>query len=290
MDRTWMYLEDRSCKDFVYQVKLFIHLAVYGSGDRKEGLADEWEKRVIRCPCRECKNAQIHDAYTVESHLHKHGFKRNYKRFLFHGEEIGHTSEKFETDGSDDEDGAFSYSVRGSTPSSNILEDLVGAGSTSRGGGLDSDFTRLFNQSGFQVSPECTKMSRLDFLAKLMHLKVLNHWSDKSFDMFLRLVNGASPENSNRPSSYDDARKLLKGLGFGYELIHACKYNCALFWKEHASCDRCPICREPRYLRKINIDNYKNEKYPEGDYLKIDGKITMSIDDNRMINAIFDDI
>ena len=50
------------------------------------------------------------------------------------------------------------------------------------------------------------------------------------------------------------------------------------------------ICREPRYLRKINIDNYKNEKYPEGDYLKIDGKITMSIDDNRMINAIFDDI
>lgn len=50
------------------------------------------------------------------------------------------------------------------------------------------------------------------------------------------------------------------------------------------------ICREPEYFRKLNIDNYKNEKYPEGDYLKIDGKITMNIDNNRMVNALFDDI
>ena len=48
------------------------------------------------------------------------------------------------------------------------------------------------------------------------------------------------------------------------------------------------ICREPEYLIKLNIDNYKNEIYPEGDYLKVDGKITMNIDDNRMINAVFD--
>ena len=49
------------------------------------------------------------------------------------------------------------------------------------------------------------------------------------------------------------------------------------------------ICRDPQYLIKLNIDNYKNEKYPEGDYLKIDGKITMNIDDNRMISSVFDD-
>ena len=48
------------------------------------------------------------------------------------------------------------------------------------------------------------------------------------------------------------------------------------------------ICREPEFLTKLTIDNYKNEKYPEGDYLKVDGKITMNIDDNRMINAVFD--
>ena len=48
------------------------------------------------------------------------------------------------------------------------------------------------------------------------------------------------------------------------------------------------ICREPEYFKKLTLDNYKNEKYPEGDYLKNDGKITMNIDDNGIINAVFD--
>jgi serine/threonine protein kinase len=49
------------------------------------------------------------------------------------------------------------------------------------------------------------------------------------------------------------------------------------------------ICRDPDFMIKLTIDNYKNEIYPQGDYLKVDGKITMNIDDNRMINAVFDD-
>jgi hypothetical protein len=48
------------------------------------------------------------------------------------------------------------------------------------------------------------------------------------------------------------------------------------------------ICGEPEYFKKLTLDNYKNEKYPEGDYLNNDGKITMNIDDCRMINGLFD--
>lgn len=48
------------------------------------------------------------------------------------------------------------------------------------------------------------------------------------------------------------------------------------------------IVREPEYFTYMTIDNYKEAKYPKGDYLKNEGKITMNINDNRNINAFFD--
>ena len=33
------------------------------------------------------------------------------------------------------------------------------------------------------------------------------------------------------PASYYDAKKILRDLGLGYETIHVCKYDCALFEK-----------------------------------------------------------
>ena len=45
---------------------------------------------------------------------------------------------------------------------------------------------------------------------------------------------------------------------------------------------------KPRYKIEKKIVNYKKAKYPKGDYLKTEGKITMNIRDNRMINALFD--
>ena len=81
----------------------------------------------------------------------------------------------------------------------------------------------------------------------MMHVKVLNCWSDKSFDMLLQLLIDAFPKGSNIPKTYYDAKKMLRELGLGYNSIHACKYDCALFWKENESLDKCPVCDEPRY-------------------------------------------
>ncbi|KAL3629961.1 hypothetical protein CASFOL_026273 [Castilleja foliolosa] len=39
-------------------------------------------------------------------------------------------------------------------------------------------------------------------------------------------------------------------LGLGYECIHACKYDCALFWKENEKLETCPICQTSRW--KLN--------------------------------------
>ena len=48
------------------------------------------------------------------------------------------------------------------------------------------------------------------------------------------------------------------------------------------------ITRDPDQFTYITLDDYKKIKYPEGDYLKTEGKITMNINDNRNINAFFD--
>ncbi|KAA0053316.1 late secretory pathway protein AVL9-like [Cucumis melo var. makuwa] len=52
-------------------------------------------------------------------------------------------------------------------------------------------FKELMNEARNPFYPECTKFSSLNFLVKLMHIKVLNNWSNKSFDMLLELLKDA---------------------------------------------------------------------------------------------------
>ncbi|XP_048323122.2 uncharacterized protein LOC125420525 [Ziziphus jujuba] len=111
----------------------------------------------------------------------------------------------------------------------------------------NKEFSRLFAEVESELYPGCTKFSALTFLVRLMHIKALNHWSNKSFSMLLELLKEALPEGTKLPKSYYKAKCTLHAIGLGYEMIHACKWDCTLFWKESAELDKCPICAEPRY-------------------------------------------
>ncbi|XP_060668913.1 uncharacterized protein LOC107433057 [Ziziphus jujuba] len=111
----------------------------------------------------------------------------------------------------------------------------------------NKEFSGLFTEVESELYPGCTKFSALTFLVRLMHIKALNHWSNKSFSMLLELLKEALPEGTKLPKSYYKVKCTLHALGLGYETIHACKWDCALFWKESAELDKCPICAEPRY-------------------------------------------
>lgn len=69
----------------------------------------------------------------------------------------------------------------------------------------------------------CKKYSTLSFVIKLLHLKVLNHWTNKSLDMLLELLRDILPDDAKIPKSYYEAKTMLREIGIGYESIDACK-------------------------------------------------------------------
>ena len=76
--------------------------------------------------------------------------------------------------------------------------------------------------------------------------------------MLLELLNNTFFEGAVLPKSHYEAKKILQDLGLGYECIHACKYDCVLFWKEHKDKDGCPTCKTSRW----KINDGKGKKIP----------------------------
>ena len=122
-------------------------------------------------------------------------------------------------------------------------------------------FKELLNQASCELYLDCSEFSSLNFLVKMIHVKVLNGWSNKSFDMMLELIKCAfSMCDTNISSLFYEVKRKLRDLGLGYETIHACKYDCVLFWKEFEDLQQCLTCGESRY--KIN-SNKSGKKTPQ---------------------------
>lgn len=105
----------------------------------------------------------------------------------------------------------------------------------------------LFGEAERELYSYCTKYPTLTFIVKLMHLKVLNHLSNKSFNMLLEVLKEVFSEGNNVPGSFYVAKKMLRDLRLGYKKIQACKYAYALLWKDHKRDEKCPKYDEPRY-------------------------------------------
>ena len=63
------------------------------------------------------------------------------------------------------------------------------------------DFSGLFKKAKRELYPRCTKLSALTFLVKLKHIKALNLWSNKSFDMLLELLSEAFSVSARLPKT-----------------------------------------------------------------------------------------
>jgi hypothetical protein len=100
----------------------------------------------------------------------------------------------------------------------------------------------LVEANSQELFPNYKKYTKLRFLIRLLHIKLLGGWIDKSFDLILDLFNDVLPEASTLPRNYYETKKLIKSIGLGYISTHACDNNCILYWKEHEKSESCPKC------------------------------------------------
>ncbi|XP_074579109.1 uncharacterized protein LOC141835604 [Curcuma longa] len=208
----------------------------------------------IRCPCRRCGNLFKYELDYVRGHLYRWGFDKLYKVWNFHGEAAtssGNISIDNETaNDCDFEDDDFEDMFTDLRNAQNInigapqFDDIP---ANMNANDISGSYTSMLDAAKKELYHNCNNFSIFNFLVKLMHVKVLNGWSNKSFDMLLQLLQEAFPKPNAIPNSHYEAKKLLKELGLTYEKIHVCKNDCILFWGEHENKDACPVCKEPRY-------------------------------------------
>jgi hypothetical protein len=124
-----------------------------------------------------------------------------------------------------------------------IVQELYTA--EDRGPATESKFAAILEEMKQELHPD-GPYNRFSFVVKLLHIKSFYRISNVGFTAFLKLLSLAFPK-CPIPASYDEAKKVIRALGLGYDSIHVCPNNCVLFRKELAKMDKCPVCGASRW-------------------------------------------
>ena len=173
----------------------------------------------------------------VRAHIHCFGFDTMYTKWIHHGKVKAVSSTDLLVSESIDE----MFAVLNDVAEINDNHDMLDETEIGIEDMQYDEFKDLLSELQVGFYPSYTKYLSLNFLVKLMHLKVLYKWPNECMDAILKLLKDAFPDRNKLPTSHYDVKKLLSKLGLSYEIIHVCKYDCALFWKENVDLQSCPI-------------------------------------------------
>ncbi|XP_021747822.1 uncharacterized protein LOC110713671 [Chenopodium quinoa] len=214
-DRSWMHvqgLNGRLQPSYRNGVKYFLEFAFKdtnpNSGDKK------------RCPCLDCLNYFDHDRVTIRVHLLRVGIDPDYNPWVFHGDEqsldIG-GMEMSEEEGDElyDEDPLVSEEMDSLVhDATNVVPEEhdgdEGGGDCSE---IPDKFYKLMKDAEEELFLGCKTFSRLEFIVTLLHLKVSEGWSEKSFSGLLSALQKAFNYDPNFPKSSYEAKSTQKILG-----------------------------------------------------------------------------
>ncbi|KVI03327.1 hypothetical protein Ccrd_018373 [Cynara cardunculus var. scolymus] len=205
-DRAWIVSRNRISQEYTLGLNNFLatakrHLGVDG--------------RTL-CPCNRCENTWLQRLPMIRAHILQYGMLATYQRWIHHGESLSDEEEHdhFEDSSNNDEDddtlrdaimdeeGRMFFNVDRSTE--NDVEDKS---DVNRG-----RFDKLIEQLNKELYPGSGNLTLLQYVVKLMHIKVLNKWSDKSVNMLLQFEQSILPSGHNLPTSYYEMKKIYNGL------------------------------------------------------------------------------
>ena len=246
MDKSWIS-KARNSIDYSIGLSKFLDFAF------KNGAVGE----MIRCPCPKCGFMKWQTRDIVEDHLLYKPFPQNYVIWDLHGE-------KQALESSQVEDVFQDSGVQPQNPMEMMINDAfeqyrqhdpnVGASQPLNEDEIVNDepredhngFYELLND-GSQTLYEGSKYTKLEFIIKLYHIKVLCGLSDKAMTMILDLLNDAFEKAKFPPSIYE-AKKIINKLGLNYKKIDACPKHCMLYLgDDEKSLDACKHCGTSRW-------------------------------------------
>lgn len=222
--------------------------------------------RTFPCPCTRCKCSLSFQVSmdTMYSHLAKRGIWPMYTTWSYHGEAVavfpGHennyeagssNASVLPTMGMDTNmeliHDMFPHVVRDETELifDNINQAVPALSAYSDTSELDK-FNKLIADAQTPLYPGCDT-TLLTAVLGHMKVKVANKLTNKAVNDYLKLTGSYLPEGHCLPDSFYKLRKPLQCIGLSYEKIHACRYDCVLFYKENKDLDHCPVCNASRW-------------------------------------------
>ncbi|CAM8987392.1 unnamed protein product [Rhodiola kirilowii] len=252
MDKSWMYLSDKCDPRFTQGIMAFIDFVK----QRKPFSTTH------KCPCRRCRlHHEKLSLDEIQTHLFRNGIMQEYTTWTSHGEEQGssslyaerlqHVMEKSRATTVDEE--SYAYYM---DPTIEMLNDDFPNFPDPHDEDLENEYLgkdaydkyqRLLAEAQTPIYVGSDK-TILETIFSAMKVKVDNGWSDKSFNDHLRITRELLPNPNNYPGSYREVKTLLKNMGMGYEVIHACEYGCVLYYKDFKNLEQCPMCHESQYV------------------------------------------
>ena len=79
-------------------------------------------------------------------------------------------------------------------------------------------FYKMVEDAGKELYPG-SKFSKLRFIVRLLHIKFLGRWNNKSFNMLLELFKDVLPEESSLPKNFNASKKWQK-VSCMWEWLH----------------------------------------------------------------------
>ncbi|XP_021833402.1 uncharacterized protein LOC110773205 [Prunus avium] len=227
MSRRWIQNPNKCADEYLDGIEDFIDFArTHNPGATR-----------IRCSCRRCNNMLWETIEHVRFHLVRNGVIETYSTWNHHGEQLD---------------------IASSSRATRVdnVERIVDPNEQQQQGEDDvptptdsaefEQYEKLLRNANQELYPGCESFSVLTAIVELMHGKIKYRMSNLCFDYFLGVFKKMLPTDNCLPKDHRQARKMLSGLGLGYEKIHMCKNN-MLFYKEYETLDTCPICNESRF-------------------------------------------
>ena len=174
----------------------------------------------IPCPCIKSCNKFYKNREEVQGDLLWNWIMKRYIHWPSHGEDIN--GDEYISDEFDEGD-----NIHG------MLQDAFGMSNLDDGEDNEipkerdepntevQKFYELLKEAEIELYPGCTKILKVSFIVLLFHLKCLNGWSNKSFDMLLELLKEALPVGEMLPKNHYESKKILWDPGLHYKKIDA---------------------------------------------------------------------